>query len=476
MKAVNKYRIAGFLVIALFILFAAKDRALMGGADAGRLAVVGELGVYGVFAITDSPLRSTDRVIFEGEKYSDKPLFLPWCAALAYRVWHNFTGWNMRMDQHGSIWLLTVVLNLLTDYLLFLCFFNRLRRIRQGGRMVKFLLSLGLIFTTWIGSYSTAFMHHNVTALALLGAWTAVEKFRLEPTVIAAAAAGFCAGAAGVVELPVGFFSGVAVLTAVAVSAPTGERMRMTGAAALSGIVMLIWLLLINFYAYGDFRPLYIVPGGTYAPPTAWKDGMAVYAADCLFLTRGLFSYQPFLLLALPGWLLWRREFSPGQQILLLMVPVTVLFYLCFTNEYGGWGYGFRYFIPLIPLIYLCACRCFLALPPVWRAVCVPLLAWGLVTSMIGAVSPNCVAYEGARTEDGHFTQTIQSTFSGNLLEFLQHYAPDSALMRRMKEHYGEENVRLFCFWQAVNLDRRDPRLGIESRDQALAEMPIFRK
>ena len=81
-------------------------------------------------------------------------------------------------------------------------------------------------------------------------------------------------------------------------------------------IARLTGIVLLNHIAYGTILPLYIA-GGSYVPPLLWAT-MPVYWYECLFGFRGLFSYQPFLLLIFPAvWLLRKklREPEGGRSV-----------------------------------------------------------------------------------------------------------------------------------------------------------------
>jgi hypothetical protein len=71
---------------------------------------------------------------------------------------------------------------------------------------------------------------------------------------------------------------------------------------------------------------------------------------------RGLFIFCPILILSIWGYYSLYRNPSPDtfQKILLLFLPFmagTVLVYSAFSVWYGGWGYGPRYLIGLLPVL-----------------------------------------------------------------------------------------------------------------------------
>ena len=67
----------------------------------------------------------------------------------------------------------------------------------------------------------------------------------------------------------------------------------------------------------------------------------------------GLFSYQPFSFFSrCRGRISCGGEgrFSHVDKVFLVAAAAVMLFYLFFTVEFGGWAYGFRYLMPVIPI------------------------------------------------------------------------------------------------------------------------------
>ena len=136
-----------------------------------------------------------------------------------------------------------------------------------------------------------------------------------------------------------------------------------------------------------------------------------------------------------------------------------IVFYCTGTNEFGGAAYGFRYLIPLIPVLYYRSCK--LLLFATWnrkaKTVCTAvLLLWGLVSALVGAYAPFCVAFEGYRSPAGHFTRVVRSSFGGNLLCASFEYAPDSVLTEKLIRHYGKATAYRFLYESYFNLKRPD--------------------
>lgn len=69
---------------------------------------------------------------------------------------------------------------------------------------------------------------------------------------------------------------------------------------------------------------------------------------------RGLFWYNPVLLLAIPGWALLRRRDRPLANTVLLLMGAQALSYAAWWSWHGGIVWGPRFLLPVTPLAVLC--------------------------------------------------------------------------------------------------------------------------
>jgi hypothetical protein len=157
-----------------------------------------------------------------------------------------------------------------------------------------------------------------------------------------------------------------------------------------------------------------------------------------LFSYRGLFSYQMFLLLVFPAVWYMRRKLKANDIAMLAAAFAVIVIYGVITNEFGGFSYGFRYLIPVIPLFYYYAAKWVLDSRSRRLTILAAVLGVaGIIPAYIGAYEPMCVAFEGHRSPPGHFTRTIRSTFMSNLLAWS--YESDLFLTGHLIEHYGRK-------------------------------------
>lgn len=99
---------------------------------------------------------------------------------------------------------------------------------------------------------------------------------------------------------------------------------------------------------------------------------------------RGLFFLSPFLLLAVAGlWKMRDRPFIVGSAV---TIAVFLAFFSAFNGWHGGYTYGPRYILPLVPLI---AVGLFAVEKKIPRLIVVVLLAWSFPVNMLAtAVDP----------------------------------------------------------------------------------------
>jgi hypothetical protein len=100
---------------------------------------------------------------------------------------------------------------------------------------------------------------------------------------------------------------------------------------------------------------------------------------------KSIFLYSPIVLLAIPGLVfLWRQR--PAEAVLVGSLSlVTLLYYGAWWAWYGGWSWGPRFLVPLLPFLVLAAGAAMSARR--WaRWAAVPLALAGLGVQMLGTL------------------------------------------------------------------------------------------
>ena len=453
--------LAGMVLLGIFSLCFSFTDVTISGNDATRFAVIQAVGEQHVFHIENTEFRTVDLVRRDGHIYSDKPLFPAWSMGMLHRAVHAVTGWQFAENYALLIWFYNVLTGFVCNALIFWWLFNAFRRIRKGSVPVKGLLAFAGVCTTWILSYSVIFNNHTPAAVIVLGTYIMLEKFRQKPAAPLACGIGAAAGFLAVWDIPLGGLCCAAVCAAVWQMTP-GKNIFYTAAGA--GLLLFLSGLL-NFWAYGVWTPLYMAgTTGTFHPVLNLSLG---YWVEALFGWQGLFLYQPFLILGL----IPRKKESAPDRWMYIFAIAGIVFYCTVTNEFGGASYGFRYLIPLIPVLYCRTVKWLLTvqIPAAGKtAAAAVLLLWGLASAVVGAYVPFGVGFEGYRTPEGHFCRTIRSSFGGNLLSACFEYAPDSRLTAALIRHYGLANAYRYLYESYFNIKRPDLIKRVQERVREL--------
>ena len=279
--------------------------------------------------------------------------------------------------------------------------------------------------------------------------------------------AGLVAGALLAIEIPTGGIFFLVGLLALASDRRPERRVTLLRYGLGFGIVTLS-MALVNLFAYGYPLDAYLVPGSfafdesIHAAGAAGlrrPDNLPAYLFHLTLGQRGVFSHMPFLLLAL-GYLVTRRGTLPRlDRLAAAGILVLWVFYGTQTGIYGGWAYGFRFLVPVIPLLFWWSTLWVLESPRAWRTgVAVVLLVVGLVTSWVGTGNPWPVAYEGVATRPGAIEDEVRSPLLSNLLVWSFERNPRGALFERLSTHYGRPVTLGYLEAELWNRRRPDAR------------------
>ncbi len=427
---------AGLALLMFVALLYTHADVTLAGNGASRFGMTQALAEQGTLALENTDFRSVDTIQRNGHIYSDKPPMLSILAAVFWSIPHRVLGLNFHDNYGLGVYLVNLVLFGGTNLLLFCVFFRCLRRNSRLSSPMILGWGLALTLGTWVFSYSVTFNNHTPAALAGMFLFALLLADERAPSRKLAAWAGLTVGMAFSFDIPTGLFFGISG----GVYFLASRRWRDLAAYCGGGGAVVAVLLFIGWIAYGTVLPLYIA-GGTYGVGTGHLDKPFLgYFFNTLLGHRGLFSYQglllllPFALFLDKRWLRRRAEW-----MILAGTAALVLFYCAQTNEYGGWAYGFRYLIPVIPIWFYFIARVFGEKRRFRRAAwaILPLGAAGLIAAFVGAYEPFCCAYEGSRTGPNEACYAIRSTFMSNLLAREYERNPDGAAVRFLVSHYS---------------------------------------
>lgn len=452
-----------FLSALLILLFTISDDITGSGNESSRLAVVQSLVDQGTFAIDKSIFRTVDAGKLNDHFYSDKPIiFSAWLATI-YALIKNIWMISFRSAGHTAVYLINLLGVSSLSLALYALFRNRLGRI-GGNFYFKEVLAFSLIFCTWIFSYTVSINNHTVAAFLVFLLFLLTEKY-LSKEVSWPKMTAFSAGLAGgflcAVENPVGGIFSLAAICCI-ISCSGNRRGVGTLLFFIGGVIPAIIMAALDYCGWGNILPVYLIKdaysfkGNIHSTDFAGlrrPENYLSYFFDITFGARGLFSHMPFLLLIVPALLLPKKHYPKGALGFFLgACGATLLFYALFTGDYGGWAYGFRFLIPVIPIVYLVICQWLLQESGKnWIKAAYPLLAIGLFTSAVGAYNPWPVCFEGASTNKKSIDTRIESPLKANLLCLQYELSDRKAFTSNL---YDTETVKYYLPKAFMNMRR----------------------
>jgi hypothetical protein len=348
-----------------------------------RLDLVRALSEQRSVIIDDYVANTGDYALYQGHAYSDKapgPAFMALPVALAAQpaldlpfvqrqlvrlagsgtlgATLNPIGSGISTDKVRAFiiqMLITLVTVVLPTALGALALYALLRR---GGTTDPTASALTLAYglATPIAAYGGNFYSHALVASLLVVAW-AVSSLPFAPA--RAVLIGLLLGWAVISEYPT-------ALPAMMIGLAAAWSWRRPGALgwlALGGLPPVLLLALYDLHAFGT-----LLPTG-YEHSALWQQqhqtgflSITYPHLEALWgltfgLYRGLFVRAPWLLLALPGYVIWWRSAQARiQWWVALLAPLSVLlFYGSSAMWWGGFAAGPRYIVVIVPFLVLAA-------------------------------------------------------------------------------------------------------------------------
>lgn len=398
-----------FLLLAALTGFSQYSGTGMGANAMARMATVESLVARGTPVIDRSSLaRTPDRVRICGRYYGGQLPLLQYAVAPLYCLLHKVFGLSFSSDARLVYALMTVLTVGLLSSLMLSLFCGMMARFGLGSSKALFaaaVLGLG----TLVLPYSIVFNAHLVAGALVFFALYILFR---GPGRFGALPMGLLTGAAAVIDPAPGVAFSAALLLLFACSA---GRRRWVLPFCGGIIVPVAFHCFISLRSVGTVLPVNLFPEH-YAYPCSIFDGtslsgvashgslraLLLYSYHSLAGMRGLFSYNPVLLF--PSAALITCAFSRriggryrSRSITILCASAAVVaVYLVKSVNYGGWSYGMRFFVPVVPAvaIYLgpfLARRRHAAV----RALFILALAVSVAVSLVGATNPWSDLYIG---------------------------------------------------------------------------------
>ena len=342
-----------------------------------RFATIDSLVHDHAFIINRSVFLDTaDKVQIDGRYYSSKPPLLSTVGAVVYRALHQVTGLSFREDKLLAVKVINMLFGAIPHALLLFYAYLFLTKLNVSGRVV--LWSFVCFAFGRLGlAYSTTLNNHTVAELAgfvafyhawglrrghLSGGWHWI-------------AAGMAAGLAPPLDLGMMFLS-----CAIGVYLLSWDWRRTLTRFAPASLPPLVAHFALTWMISGGWRPIYLrrelyeYPGSYWLAPTgmdALDEPRLTYLFNMLLGHHGVLSMTPVLAFAL--WAIGRAVIKrSGCQAEAIAIgsafAVMVTFYTITTKNYGGFCVGFRWLMPMTPLL--------LAFLPLWMSRNRSRLAW----------------------------------------------------------------------------------------------------
>jgi len=459
-------RFRGAVVFVLaFALFAAltHDAVFLAGNDAARFAEIEARVDLGETAIDRSRYAWTeDRVTIDGREYSNKPPLLALIGSGLYFSLKRPLGLSFDTNEPRTVYVLTLLLSGLACAWLSAGFFAALGRHFTIDPAVRVLLTVGLAAGSLLTSFAGTLNSHTVTALLLFTAHTAAWRG-------AGARAGFLLGLAGCMDAPPALV--FLPLLAVVVRESGGWRGLFQYLLSCAGLALVC--VTANLTTVGSPLPPKLVPGAI-DNSSRFSDSIAgvilpdrwSYPLECLFGWHGFFSVSPILLFGALGLVRAIRRGRPFSTRWSALVAagcaIVILGHITLAGAFGGWSYGFRYLIPLIPLLLFFAP---LALESRGaRIAFAGALLFSVATALIGVYHPWPPGYE---RKDGNdpVAELVSNPVGGNLAAFATEHFPDSRITARLCRTFiqgdkRERQLYLYVFFVSKGDNRQALKLA----------------
>jgi len=378
--------------------------------DASRMGAIQSAVERHSLIIENSSFGYTgDKVFVNGHFYSDKQVMT---AVLGMIVYLPLYVTGIRLDQGLNLAYYLITLIVVKGLWLagLIAFYRALGFTKLAEKpRVWLMLALGLasLYLTWSATYN----NHAVAASLLIIGFYFLLKVRFSPDSRSRDLfyAGFFLALAGTTDVPNGAFYAGFLLYVLA------DR-RLRGRVAYFLLPLLITVLpalAINYSIAGSLVPVGMVRAYFEYSGSKWVGsrsneltGMSInswkvlipYVFNSLIGSRGFIVYNPFLVLAIPYLIREcgpKREFRREALVVGGASALIVAYYLLFSNDYGGWSYSIRYFVPLLPLLFFFIHPFLEDLSSGRKAIFAALFAVSTAIAVIGLINPWSYGYFG---------------------------------------------------------------------------------
>ncbi|MEM7344282.1 MAG: hypothetical protein AAF485_08555 [Chloroflexota bacterium] len=329
--------------------------------ESSRLASIQSLVEHGTWRIDASPYghQTGDKMLLNGHYYSEKPPLFAAIGAVFYALLHYGMGATLAIDgcQAGTLcvyyWLTIFIVGAPSAVMVILFYRLAIRQSHSFGWAIALTILLCLGTIVW--PYSLVFNHHLPAAIALFVSYYFLLPEAQSPGYIFFT--GILAGTAVMLDLTA-LFLATALFLIVLLSHRQGLFLFILG-----GIIPGLLTVIFNYQITGGPLFAYFSPEGYNFPGSPWgdtvggqnpPDNVLYYTFRSLIGDRGLFGYSPLMLFAVGGLFYSLRTDTVRLKFIAIALGLVahLLFVFTRTNHFGGDAYGWRFLIPIIPVLY----------------------------------------------------------------------------------------------------------------------------
>jgi hypothetical protein len=333
--------------------------------DESRLAAIESVVERGTLVIDNSTFVGTgDKIFVNGHFYSDKTPLSSLMGAVVYFPLHML-GFRLSQDASVAYYCITFF-TVKALWILSLLAFHATLGLMRGNPATRAVHTLAFGLASIHLSWSTVYNNHSLAASLI----TIAFHFYMRSRQTGRPArdmfvSGFLFSLAGNIDVPTtAFYATFLVLILLDAS-----RRKHVTHYLLPCLILAIPALAMNYSITGGFGPLQTDPSYFDYPGSPWKGAEKLsgtemnslpfflsYALNCLFGRRGFLVYNPLLLAFiahLVRGMFGRTDFRKESIGIGITSAVVMLYYFLYTSNYGGESYSIRWFVPLLPLLYL---------------------------------------------------------------------------------------------------------------------------
>ena len=486
------------LLLAALIFISQSLGVNIGASTIARLATIESLVERHTYVIDDSSLpRSLDMVLVKGHFYGCQPPLLQTILAPVYLFIHRAGGLSMAKHLRLVYALLTISTVGILSSLMVAFFYGLMSGFgldRSRSLLATFTFGLG----TLVLPYSTG-LNAQIIGGALI--FFAIYLVLRGLGRGGAFFAGLLMGAASTIDMPAG---GIFSATFLFYLMLGRSRRRFLLPALLGWTIPFVLHCAINVPIMGSVRPGGLIPEYFNYPTSEFDSaslgGVATHESVAVFLSyvyhslvghRGFFSYSPVLLFPLAA--LLSSVFSRRKGVLrdeslsvLAAIILTMMYYLLKTINYGGWTYGMRFFVPLVPplAIYMGP---FLAQPRrlLIRCIFIVCLIISIAITFIGTLNPWSDLFIGPNPIVNNLTMAFgnmglrpPAALTGLAMSIDEGDSKALYYLGKKFNLYGWKDVARDAFLRAVHADSADPfpRLSLANAYYGLGEFAVARR